>query len=206
MVTNLPFSQACESNKSPILGKLREIFDTPGIVLEVGTGTGQHAVHFAAAMPHVQWQPTDHPNAVGTCRPRLAQAALPNILPAIELDVSTAPWPVESFTWAFSANTAHIMSWREVERMFHGIGERLSKDGAFCLYGPFNQQGRFSSDSNRQFDQHLRARASHMGIRDLDDLSALAEAVGLTLADNHAMPANNRLLVFRPIRSTLTTG
>lgn len=199
MVTNLPFSQACENNKSPILEKLREIFDTPGTVLEVGSGTGQHAVHFAPAMPHLLWQPTDHPDAVGTCRPRLAQAALPNVLPAIELDVSTAPWPIEAFTWAFSANTAHIMSWWEVERMFHGIGERLSKDGAFCLYGPFNHQGRFSSGSNRQFDQHLRARASHMGIRDLDDLSALAEAVGLTLADNHAMPANNRLLVFRPI-------
>ncbi|MGM0766725.1 MAG: DUF938 domain-containing protein [Pseudomonadota bacterium] len=206
MVTNLPFSQACENNKSPILEKLREIFDTPGTVLEVGTGTGQHAVHFATAMPHVQWQPTDHPDAVGTCRARLAQAALPNILPVMALDVGTAHWPVDAFTWAFSANTAHIMSWREVEQMFRGIGEGLSKDGAFCLYGPFNHQGRFSSDSNRQFDQHLRARASHMGIRDLVDLCALAEAVGLALAENHAMPANNRLLVFSPSRSTEATG
>ncbi|MBS8240892.1 DUF938 domain-containing protein [Marinobacter lipolyticus] len=205
MTTTLPFSQACENNKAPILEELREIFDTPGTVLEVGTGTGQHAVHFATAMPHLQWQPTDHPDAVDTCRPRLAQAALPNILPVIELDVSTAHWPVATFNWAFSANTAHIMAWREVEQMFHGIGERLAKDGAFCLYGPFNNQGRYSSDSNRRFDQHLRAHAAHMGIRDLDDLCALADTVGLNLTENHAMPANNRLLVFRRGRSTAAT-
>jgi cyclopropane fatty-acyl-phospholipid synthase-like methyltransferase len=197
MTTNLPFSQACENNKGPILEKLREIFDAPGKVLEVGTGTGQHAEHFARAMPHLQWQPTDHPDAADTCRPRLEQAALPNILPVIELDVATADWPVESFTWAFSANTAHIMSWAEVEQMFRHIGERLPKDGAFCLYGPFNSQGQYSSDSNRQFDQHLRARSSYMGIRDLEDLRELAKKVGLDLAENYGMPANNRLLVFR---------
>lgn len=197
MTTNLPFSQACENNKSPILEKLREIFDAPGNVLEVGTGTGQHAVHFAKAMPHLQWQPSDHPDAVDLCRARIEHAALPNILPVIELDVCTAPWPVDSFTWAFSANTAHIMAWSEVEQMFRNIGERLPNDGAFCLYGPFNNHGRYTSESNRQFDQYLRARASHMGIRDLEDLIALAESVGLNLAENHAMPANNRLLVFR---------
>ncbi|MBZ2168771.1 DUF938 domain-containing protein [Marinobacter sp. F4216] len=199
MPTELPFSQACENNKDPILTRLREIFDTPGTVLEVGSGTGQHAVHFAKALPHLQWQPTDHPDAAGLCRPRLEQASLPNILPVMELDVSTADWPIESFTWAFSANTVHIMAWREVEEMFRRIGERLSADGAFCLYGPFNNDGQYSSDSNRQFDQHLRARAPHMGIRDLRDLRELAEAVGLTLAANHAMPANNRLLVFQRI-------
>ncbi|MFV8570279.1 DUF938 domain-containing protein [Marinobacter sp. SBS5] len=197
MTTDLPFSQACENNKSPILERLREIFDAPGKVLEVGTGTGQHAVHFAKAMPHLQWQPTDHPYAADTCRPRLAQAALPNILPAIELDVATPPWPVESFTWAFSANTTHIMAWEEVEQMFRNIGERLPNDGAFCLYGPFNNQGRYTSESNRQFDQHLKANAAHMGIRNLEDISKLANDVGLTLSEKHAMPANNRLLVFR---------
>ncbi|AOY86801.1 methylase [Marinobacter salinus] len=196
MTTNLPFSQACENNKAPILERLREVFEGPGKVLEVGTGTGQHAVHFAKAMPHLQWQPTDHPDAAHIARPRLQQAALPNVLPMIELDVGNSHWPVDSFRWVFSANTAHIMAWNEVEQMFHHIGERLPKDGAFCLYGPFNHQGQFSSDSNRQFDQHLRARAPHMGIRDLEDLSALAEAVGLILAANYAMPANNRLLVF----------
>ncbi|MBW7470859.1 DUF938 domain-containing protein [Marinobacter sp. M216] len=197
MTTNLPFSQACENNKAPILGRLREVFEAPGKVLEVGTGTGQHAVHFAKAMPHLQWQPTDHPDATHISRPRLERAALPNILPIIDLDVGTDHWPVESFTWAFSANTAHIMAWSEVEQMFRGIGERLPEDGAFCLYGPFNNRGEYSSDSNRRFDQHLRSQAAHMGIRDLLDLSALAESAGMTLAENHPMPANNRLLVFQ---------
>jgi hypothetical protein len=197
MATDLPFSQACENNKVPILERLREVFDAPGVVLEVGTGTGQHAVHFAQAMPHLQWQPTDHPDAAHMSRPRLDQVALSNILPIIELDVDTTPWPIESFTWAFSANTAHIMAWSEVEQMFRNIGERLTTGGAFCLYGPFNNQGQFSSESNRQFDQHLRTRALHMGIRDLEDLYTLAKAVGLILAEDFNMPANNRLLVFR---------
>jgi len=203
MPTDLPYSQACENNKAPILEKLQNIFVTPGKVLEVGTGTGQHAVHFANAMPHLQWQPTDHPHAVDTCRPRLAQAALPNILPVLELDVATSSWPVESFTWAFSANTAHIMAWEEVKHMFRNIGERLPKEGAFCLYGPFNNQGRYTSESNAQFDQHLKANAAHMGIRDLEDISKLAKNSGLTLSENHSMPANNQLLVFRTNRSKL---
>lgn len=198
MANDLPYSQACENNKTPILERLRAVFDAPGQVLEIGTGTGQHAEHFAMAIPYLQWQPTDHPLAVDTCRPRFKQAALPNILPVVELDVA-ANWPIDSVQWAFSANTAHIMSWPEVELMFLGIGKRLAKTGAFCLYGPFNQQGHYSSDSNRQFDLHLRARAGHMGIRDLEDLIALAESANLALIDNFSMPANNRFLVFRPI-------
>jgi cyclopropane fatty-acyl-phospholipid synthase-like methyltransferase len=203
MPVELPFSRACENNKAPILEKLREIFTSPGRVLEIGTGTGQHAVHFATAMPHLQWQPTDHPDAADTGRARLERAALANTLPVIGLDVSAADWPVQPFTWAFSANTAHIMAWSEVEQMFVRIGERLPPGGAFCLYGPFNDQGRFSSESNRRFDQHLRARDSSMGIRDLEELCALAETAGLTLTENFTMPANNRLLVFR---STPITG
>lgn len=199
MTSDLPCSQACENNKAPILEKLKTLFNAPGKVLEIGTLTGQHAEHFAQAMPHLQWQPSDHPEAAHLCRPRLSQAALPNILPVVELDVSEANWPVESFRWVFSANTAHIMSWREVEQMFRHIGERLPKDGAFCLYGPFNNQGEYSSESNRRFDQHLKSQAPHMGIRDLTDLSALADSAGMTLAENHPMPANNRLLVFRRV-------
>lgn len=199
MTSDLPCSQACENNKAPILEKLKAIFNAPGKVLEIGTLTGQHAEHFAQAMPHLQWQPSDHPESAHLCRPRLKQASLPNILPVVELDVSDANWPVESFRWVFSANTAHIMSWREVEQMFRHIGERLPEDGAFCLYGPFNNQGEYSSESNRRFDQHLKSQAPHMGIRDLTDLSTLAEPAGMALAENHPMPANNRLLVFRPL-------
>lgn len=197
MAIELPFSQACENNKAPVLEVLREIFDSPARVLEIGTGTGQHAVHFARSLPHLQWQPSDHPDTVHLSHLRLQQAALPNILPMIELDVGMEPWPVSRIDGAFSANTAHIMAWTEVEQMFHGIGERLTAKGAFCLYGPFNDQGRFTSASNRQFDRHLRARAPHMGIRDLDNLNELAEAEGLLLENDIAMPANNSLLVFR---------
>lgn len=198
MTTHLPFSQACENNKSPILERLRETFNARGTVLEIGTGTGQHAVHFAAAMPHLQWQPTDHPRAAHLAIARLEQAALPNILPMRELDVSTPPWPSQAFRWAFSANTAHIMSWAEVEQMFRGIGAGLPVGGAFCLYGPFRHQGEFTSESNRAFDQSLRSQAQHMGIRDIDDLSALAKAVGLVLREDYTMPANNEMLVFVP--------
>lgn len=197
MTNDLPYSQACENNKAPILEKLQAIFTAPGKVLEIGTLTGQHAVHFAQAMPHLQWQPSDHPEAADLCRPRLEQAALPNMLPVVELDVGDTNWPVDTFKWAFSANTAHIMAWSEVERMFRGIGERLPEDGAFCLYGPFNNRGEYSSDSNRRFDQHLKSQAAHMGIRDLVDICALAESAGMTLAENYPMPANNRLLVFQ---------
>lgn len=198
MATELPFSQACENNKAPILDVLCEVFDSPARVLEIGTGTGQHAEHFARSLPHLQWQPSDHPDAAHLSRLRLEQAKLPNILPMMELDVGREPWPVSSIDGAFSANTAHIMAWTEVEQMFHGIGERLTAKGAFCLYGPFNVRGRFTSESNRQFDQHLRSRAPHMGIRDLDDMNELAKAEGLMLEDNIAMPANNSKRPVKP--------
>lgn len=196
MNTPLPYSQACENNKAPILEKLRDVFTSPGTVLEIGTGTGQHAEHFAAALPHLQWQPTDHPRAAHMAGARLQQAALPNVLPILELDVNQMPWPVSTCRWAFSANTAHIMAWEEVETMFQGVAACLQKDGAFCLYGPFKHNGKFTSDSNRTFDQSLKAKASHMGIRDIEALSELAQDVGLQLHDDHAMPANNELLVF----------
>ena len=196
MNTPLPYSQACENNKAPILEKLRDVFMAPGTVLEIGTGTGQHAEHFAAALPHLQWQPTDHPRAAHLAVARLQQAALPNVLPILELDVNQMPWPVSTCRWAFSANTAHIMAWEEVETMFQGVAACLQKNGAFCLYGPFKHEGGFTSESNNAFDQSLKSQALHMGIRDIEALSELAEAVGLQLRDDHAMPANNELLVF----------
>lgn len=196
MNSHLPYSQACENNKAPILEKLREIFNAPGTVLEIGTGTGQHAEHFAAALPHLQWQPTDHPRASHLAVARLEQAALPNVLPMLELDVNQVPWPMPACRWAFSANTAHIMAWEEVEQMFQGVGACLQKDGAFCLYGPFKHKGGYTSESNKAFDQSLKSQALHMGIRDIEALSELAEAVGLQLRDDFAMPTNNELLVF----------
>lgn len=197
MTTELPFSQACENNKTPILEVLRSVFESTATVLEIGTGTGQHAVHFARALPHLQWQPSDRPDSAHLSRLRLELAGLSNLLPIVKLDVGIKPWPISEFDGVFSANTAHIMAWTEVEQMFQGISNRLTLNGAFCLYGPFTYQGSFTSDSNQQFDQHLRARAPQMGIRDLDDLNRLARAEGLVLESDIAMPANNRLLVFR---------
>ncbi|UDL05598.1 DUF938 domain-containing protein [Marinobacter sp. CA1] len=197
-MSDKPFSQACENNKSPILAQLTQWLPERGRVLEIGTGTGQHAVHFAAALPDLIWQPSDHPDNAGLCRPWLQEAGLDNLAEPVALDVGRRPWAIpRPIAAVYSANTAHIMAWPEVEAMFAGVAELLPQAGVFCLYGPFNYQGRYTSDSNRQFDEHLRARQASMGIRDLDDLVALGHRVGLVLEEDAAMPANNRLLLWR---------
>ncbi|MEX1058679.1 MAG: DUF938 domain-containing protein [Natronospirillum sp.] len=131
MTNQKPFSQACENNKQPILERLSDVFDRPGTILEIGTGTGQHAVHFAQAMSHLVWQPSDHPDAVDLCRPWLADASLPNILPPVALNVGEASWPVTGLDGVFTANTAHIMAWPEVVAMFLGIGSSCAPGAGF---------------------------------------------------------------------------
>ncbi|GGY70557.1 DUF938 domain-containing protein [Marinobacter zhanjiangensis] len=197
MSDSLPFSQACKNNRQPILDQLTDVVTGPAVVLEIGTGTGQHAEYFAGQLPHVRWLPTDHPDNVWMCRQRLVLADLPNVAAPIALNVSERPWPLPAFDHAYSANTAHIMAWEEVCDMFGGVAEGLGEGGCFCLYGPFNDQGGYTSDSNRQFDRHLRARLPHMGLRNLQDLEALAAGLGMSLYRNLEMPANNRLLIFR---------
>jgi len=209
-----PFSQACENNKEPILGVLRQVFTTPATVLEIGSGTGQHAVHFATHLPHIYWQTSDHPNQCPNhyqlCQPWLNDARLPNIGNPIALNVSQEPWPVKAFNGVFSANTAHIMAWHEVEAMFAGVGKGLAgsallgneERGQFCLYGPFKYNGDFTSASNQSFDQHLRSHAAHMGIRNIEDLIELAQSHGMVLAQDHTMPANNQLLVWHTTTKT----
>lgn len=195
-MTDKPFSQACENNKGPILEQLQRFLPSTGLVLEIGTGTGQHAVHFAANLSRLQWQTSDRPETVDTCLPWLEEAALANLHPPLSLDVAMTPWPLTSADAVFSANTSHIMAWPEVEAMFAGVAELLPGGGVFCLYGPFNYQGQFTSDSNRAFDHYLKAQTATMGLRDMDDLLALGQRVGLTLTDDIAMPANNRFLVW----------
>lgn len=196
-MTDKPFSQACENNKRPILAQLQRLLPEQGLVLEIGTGTGQHAVFFAEALPSLTWQPSDQPGAEDYCQPWLAEANRDNIRPPLPLDVSAAAWPVTTADAVYSANTAHIMGWPEVEAMFRGVAQLLAPAGVFCLYGPFNYHGEYTSDSNRAFDQYLRNQKPSMGIRDIDDLTALAREVGMVLEEDIGMPANNRLLVWR---------
>lgn len=191
------FSEACERNRGPILDQLRDHLSGARRVLEIGSGTGQHAVHFAAALPHLVWQTSDLPANHPGINAWIAEAALPNLLPPLTLDVGAGPWPAQSCDAVFSANTLHIMGWEEVQAMFAGIGRVLEPDGILCIYGPFNYGGAYTSDSNARFDAMLRAQAPHMGIRDFEAVDALARQHGLLLVADHPMPANNRLLVWR---------
>jgi SAM-dependent methyltransferase len=196
-IMNKPFSQACENNKRPILAVLRTAFASVDSVLEIGSGTGQHAVFFAAEMPWLRWQPSDCAENLPGIRAWCRDAALANLLPVLELDVTRPVWPVDAAAAVFSANTAHIMSWAAVELFFAGVGARLRPGGVFCLYGPFNYDGQYTSASNQQFDAWLQARDPRSGIRDFEAVAALAQRAGLAPAADHAMPANNRLLVWR---------
>ncbi|MFB6260792.1 MAG: DUF938 domain-containing protein [Thiohalorhabdaceae bacterium] len=192
-----PFSQACENNKDPILGVIRGVFADTERVVEIGSGTGQHAVHFARHLPHVVWQPTDVGENLPGIRAWLADAELANVNDPLLLDVAQGDWPKLAADGAFSANTAHIMGWPEVERMFEGVADLLPPEGAFCLYGPFAYGGEHTSASNARFDASLRQQDGRMGIRDREDLDRLGAAVGLDLEADHDLPANNRLRVWR---------
>ena len=191
-----PFSQACENNKEPILTILKRAFASSTVVLEIGSGTGQHAVHFAHALPHLIWQPSDRPENLPGIALWREDAPSENLRAAIELDIDNPQqWP--KFDAAFSANTAHIMSWQTAQKMINEVGKRLPKNGLFALYGPFNYQGKYTSDSNRQFDEWLKARDPEQGIRDFEAVVDVALNAGLKLIEDNPMPANNRLLLWQ---------
>ena len=195
-MTQLPFSEASERNKAPILHVLKQILPSSGAVLEIGSGTGQHIVYFAPQFPGLQWQASDRNENLQGLNARLEQEGSPNVLPPLELDV-LEQWPDRVFDVAYSANTAHIMGWNAVCATFAGLGEHLAPDGLYCLYGPFNQDGQFTSESNRQFDTHLRGGDPQMGIRDIEALESLAKQHQMVLVNQISMPANNQVLVFR---------
>ena len=197
MASNLQtLSEACERNKAPILGILSTAFAHTRAVLEVGSGTGQHAVYFAANLPHLIWQPSDTREYLPGLRERTRLEGGPNLCEPIELDVRVQPWPVGPVEGLFSANTLHIMSWSSVQEFFRGAGAVLSGPAVVCIYGPFRYRGRYTSDSNASFDAFLRDRDPHSGIRDFEAVDALARAEGLALTADHAMPANNQTLVW----------
>lgn len=191
-----PFSDASERNREPILALLQKFFSQSSRVLEIGSGTGQHAAYFAPGLPHLVWQPSDRAEALPGIRRWAEEAASPNLRPPVALDVDQS-WPDLVADAAFSANTCHIMSWPQVERLFAGISRLLPGGGLFCLYGPFKYAGRHTAESNARFDAMLRGRDPASGVRDAEAIAAVAEREYLEKIEDIAMPANNRLLVFR---------
>jgi len=195
-VTERPHSAAAERNREPIARVLPGLLDERGgMLLEIGSGTGQHAVHLAGRLPNWRWKPTEHPAELATLRAGLDGVAPDNVLEPIALDVA-GDWPAGPYQAVYSANTAHIMHWPEVEAMFAGVGRVLAAGGRFVLYGPFNRDGRFTAPSNADFDAMLRGRDPGMGLRDLAQLDALAHRAGLERVAELAMPANNLMLMF----------
>jgi cyclopropane fatty-acyl-phospholipid synthase-like methyltransferase len=192
-----PFSEACEHNKKPILRVLQQYFANGESVLEIGSGTGQHAVYFAKELFPIRWITSDLVQNHPGIRAWLDEANLPNILGPLTLDADQPEWPITEVDAVFSANTMHIMHWQTVKNTFAGVGRVLRSGGEFCLYGPFNYQGAYTSESNARFDQSLRQRDPESAIRHFEELDALARQVDLDLVGDHAMPANNRLLVWR---------
>jgi SAM-dependent methyltransferase len=192
----LPFSEACERNKAPILAALRTAFAERTQVLEIGSGTGQHAVHFAAHLTHLTWHPTEQLAYLEDLAARVRLEGGRNLWAPTVLDVRQTVWPLRSADAVFTANTLHIMSWPEVTAMYRGLEGVLSPGGVMCVYGPFRYHGRYTSPSNEEFDHMLKERDPKSGLRDLDELGALAARFGLRLHIDHDMPANNRLLQF----------
>jgi cyclopropane fatty-acyl-phospholipid synthase-like methyltransferase len=199
-MSDKPYSPASERNREPILAVLRRWFADRQRVLEIGSGTGQHAVHFATAMPHLVWQSSDRAENLPGIRNWLDEAALPNTPSPLEFDV-TGTWPSDRYDAIFSANTLHIMSWPEVEQLFAKLPAVTTADACLAIYGPFNIEGQFTSDSNASFDRDLKMRGVHMGIRDVAAVDALAAAAGFDLVEDIAMPANNRLRYWKRRRA-----
>jgi len=196
-MSTVNLSEACERNKDPILQVLRGAFATSRRVLEIGSGTGQHAVYFARKLPQLLWQSSDTGESLAPLRARIEQEGAANLPPPVELDVRRHPWPVSGIDSVFSANTLHIMAWQGVEDFFRGVGALLGAAGVLCVYGPFRYAKRYTSASNEAFDHNLQERDAASGIRDFEAVDALAASAGLRFDADHDMPANNRILVWR---------
>lgn len=192
-----PFAESSEQNKVPIYHAIKSHLGSKKTVLEIGSGTGQHAVYFAKQFPHLTWLTTDQAEYHRGIQQWLTEANLSNTQGPLLLNVNQADWPVKQVDAVFSANTAHIMGWSSVENMFAGIGQILNSNGVFCLYGPFNYNGQFSSKSNAQFDVWLKQRDPVSGVRDFEALQILAENAGLAFIEDIEMPANNRTLIWQ---------
>ena len=191
-----PCWPACERNRDPILAVIQPLLEKSTTVLEIGSGTGQHAVYFAERMPHLEWQPSDQLEYHEGITQWVAESGLANLRPVIELDVRWPEWPTEKVDAIYTANTAHIMSWPSAEKMIAGVARNLNPGGLFLIYGPFNYNGTYTSESNREFDQWLISNDPDSAIRDFEQVVAVAEEHGMRLVNDNTMPANNRLLHF----------
>jgi SAM-dependent methyltransferase len=198
MPTDLPDAPATGRNREPILAVLRTHFAQARRVLEIGSGTGQHAVHFAAALPQLQWQTSDLPENHPGIRAWIAASGVTNVLPPFALDVANAAaWPAQRFDAVFSANTLHLMGWPQVQALFAHLPQVLAEGATVVFYGPFNVGGRFTAPSNEAFDARLRSDDPARGIRDLEAVQDLAAKAGLAFVADIEMPANNRCVVWR---------
>ncbi len=195
-----PFAESCEQNKDPILDVLAQQFACAKNVLEIGSGSGQHAVHFAQHLPHLHWQTSDIRDRHAGIQQWIDEADLGNLGAPLELDVSQAKWPELEVEAVFSANSVHIMAWSCVEKMFAGVVRILQTQGLLCLYGPFNYGGDYTSKSNEEFDCWLKMRDPQSGIRDYEKLVELGRRHDLRLVHDYEMPANNHLLVWQKTR------
>ena len=193
----LPFSQACENNKHPILSVLQRHLGDVRSLLEIGAGTGQHAEFFAGHFPDLTWQASDTAASLPLLRPRIERARLPG---PVLLDIDEVDWGCGSFDAIFSANVFHIVGAASVENFFSGLKPHLNPDGLLLVYGPFRYRNAYTSESNAQFDRWLKQRDPISGIRDFEWVDALAKHAGLSLVEDNAMPANNQLLVWRMVK------
>lgn len=192
-----PYSQACENNKTPILNEIASRFSTFTDVLEIGSGTGQHAVFFAEKLPHLQWHTSDCiENHIGIIE-WIDDSHLTNVVSPIRLNVIDDTWPSRKFDAVFTANTCHIMDWQAVTAMFVGVKEVIGQGGLFVIYGPFNYHDNYTSESNERFDAMLRKRDPFSGLRNFEAIVSLANDNHLEFVEDIAMPANNRLLIFK---------
>jgi len=189
------YSPAADRNKAPILDLLN-LYIQKGRLLEIGSGTGQHAVFFAEKLIDVQWITSDQKRNHSTIKEYLIEAKLKNLHGPETLKVGEDDFPKGQFNYVYTANTLHIMSWKEVKTLIKLLGKRLREGALVFTYGPFNYDGQFTSESNKAFDEQLKNRNPSSGIRNFEDVLAHMQTSGFKLLNDHEMPANNRLLVF----------
>jgi cyclopropane fatty-acyl-phospholipid synthase-like methyltransferase len=198
MANPKPFSESCVQNRVPIQQVLQQYVDARKTVLEIGSGTGQHAVYFAEAFPQLLWQTSDLAEHHAGIQAWLTDSQLPNVLPPLHLDC-LGDWPQQQFDLLYTANTLHIMSQRAVEAMFASIGDCMHTHSILLIYGPFNYQNQYTSESSARFDNWLKQRDPQSGIKNFEWVQDIAAKSGLECIQDHAMPANNRVLVWKLI-------